>query len=329
MNKISYKSVLAPYMDRLLKMKQSIGFSVSSMKYTLKNIDNFALKQRLQNPHINASFVDAWRQTLIADSEATLYHKYSVLSQLTKLMCRNGCECFIPQLPKHPSQNFKPYIFTEDQIRQIFEETDKSRVYDSCMDRALIAMPALLRLLYSTGVRISEALSIRNKDLHLHERFILLRNTKNKRERIVPVCESLSEVLSQYIAYRNKMPLAEISLPESLLFVKANGTGFSRDTAYYFFKKILEKCNIPHIGNGQGGRVHDLRHTYAVHTMVQIGRLGIDLHVMLPALSTCLGHRSTAETEQYLHLTFAMYPELEQQCSPINAYVYPQINKDK
>ena len=274
----NYSSVLAPYIRHLLEIKSSIGISAHRTKWILKEFDDFANSEKLSDAHITEAVIKKWRATRIADSDRTLYAKYSVWSQLTRTMSRCGCECFIPRLPKQPKPDFTPYIFTPEQMSAIFNAADSCRLYDIRMGTALISIPAILRLLYSTGMRVSEALSIRNRDVHLDEHFIHLCKTKNGSERIVPVSESLDDM-----------------------------------------------CGIPHFGNHHGPRVHDLRHTYAVHSLVQMGHAGMDLYTALPILSTALGHHSLTATEQYVRLTCNMYPEMEKQCSEINAFVYPTV----
>jgi integrase len=323
----NYTSVLTPYMNHLLEMKASAGISAQRTKWILKEFDDFASIQSLDDPHITEAFIQKWRSTRVADCDRTLYAKYSVWFQLTTMMSRNGCVCFIPKLPKQPKSNFTPYIFTHEQIEAIFQACDNYRLYDIRMGTALMAMPAILRLLYSTGARISEALSVRNKDIHLEEHFIHLHKTKNGSKRILPVGDSLAKVLSQYETCRNRMPIKGLDDPERLFFIKTDGIGFNAGTVYQHFKKLLSQCGIPHIGNHQGPRVHDLRHTSAVHALVQMANCGMDLYTSLPVLSAYLGHHSLVATEQYVRLTCAMYPELEKQCSPINAFVYPKICK--
>lgn len=135
----------------------------------------------------------------------------------------------------------------------IFKECDKVRIYDKCMNRALIAMPALIRLLYGTGMRISEALSLYNKDVDISNGVITLHKTKNRKERLVPLSDSLVSVLSQYVEYRDRIPVKRIAAQNQKFFVKANGLGFSKDTAYYFSEKsltdaeyrILEEVEVP------------------------------------------------------------------------------------
>jgi integrase len=319
----NYSSVLAPYMKHLLEIKSSAGISAHRTKWILKEFDDFANSEQLSDAHVTEEFIQRWRATRNADCDRTLYAKYSVWSQLARTMSRCGCECFIPRLPKQPKPDFTPYIFTPEQMTAIFHAADSCRLYDIRMGTALISIPAILRLLYGTGMRVSEALSVRNRDVHLDEHYIHLRKTKNGSERIVPVSGSLDAVLRQYTGYRDRMPVKGVSSGEGLLFVKADGTGVSQGAVYANFKKILDTCGIPHIGNHHGPRVHDLRHTYAVHALVQMGHAGMDLYTALPILSTALGHHSLAATEQYVRLTCSMYPELEEQCSETNAFVYP------
>ena len=319
-----YSSVLAPHMRHLLDIKASAGLSVLRTKWILKEIDDFANAEHLEDAHITESFFKRWRATRTADCERTLYTKYSVWSQLTTLMCRCGCACFIPRMPKQPKLDFTPYIFTTEQIAAIFSAADEYRLYDIRMGTALIAMPALFRLLYSTGMRISEALSISNKDIHVDEGYIHLRKTKNGSERIVPLCDSMKSVLVSYMEHRDNMPVRGIADDDGLLFVKSDGTPIRANCVYQHLRKLLGKCGIPYQGNHHGPRVHDLRHTYAVHALVQMAHDGMDLYTGLPILSASLGHHSIIATEQYVRLTRAMYPELEEQCSDINAFVFPK-----
>ena len=323
----NYSSILAPYMRQMLDIKVSAGYSALRTKWILKEIDDFANETGISDPHVTERVFKEWRKTRISDSARTLYTKYSVWHQLTTLMARRGCACYIPKMPRQPKQDFTPYIFTEGQIANIFDAADKYRLYDIRMGTALIAMPAILRLLYSTGMRVSEALSLHNEDVHLDEHYIYLRKTKNGSERMVPLSPSMTAVLSDYIDHRDRMPIKRVSAPESQLFIKSDGTILRTGTVYQHFRKLLDICGIPHFGNHHGPRVHDLRHTNAVHALVQMGHDGMDLYTSLPILSTCLGHHSLSATEQYVRLTCTMFPELEEQCSPINAFVYPKVCK--
>ncbi|MDR0745798.1 MAG: hypothetical protein LBF17_04800 [Mediterranea sp.] len=133
----NYNSILAPYMRLLLERNSSAGISAQRTKWVLKEFDDFANACKLNDPHITEEFVRKWRGTRTADCDRTLYAKYSVWSQLTAMMSRNGCACFIPRLPKQPKSDFPPYIFTREQIKAIFAASDEYRLYDIHMGKCI------------------------------------------------------------------------------------------------------------------------------------------------------------------------------------------------
>jgi integrase len=325
--RFEYQSVLAPYISDFIYLKEATGCNFLRGKWILYEIDQFFLKNNILEPIITKEFVLTWHKTRINDSPATIYSKYSILAQLSRYMSRQGCNCFIPRLPeaKRSKCNFTPYIFTHNQIDRILQSSDRLRLYARQMSNAMFCVPTVLRLLYSTGLRVSEALSIKNADVKLEKGYIHIRKTKNGSERIVPINDSLREVLQQYVSYRNRMPLCSVDSPNNFFFIKSDGTYCNAQAIYGWFRQLLSECGIPYIGNHHGPRVHDLRHTFAVHAMVQMAHNSHDLYNSLPVISTCLGHKSLFATEQYVRLTGEMYPELISQCSPINAFVYPKI----
>lgn len=323
----AYKSPLASFMNDFIELKNASGINVLRTKWILLEIDKFYISQDIKDAIVTSPLVAKWRKTRINDSDSTIYTKYSVWNQLTRFMCRQGHECYIPPLPQYSSsrKGFTPYIFTHTQIKAIMDKTDELRLYDRHMTCAMMFIPAIIRLLYSAGPRVSEALSIKNEDVNFDESYIIIRKSKNGCERIIPLDVSMISILKQYMFYRDKMPVKDVAAPTSCLFVKTDGTPSSAGTVYTWFKWVLKECGIPHIGNHKGPRVHDLRHTFAVHALEQMARNGMDLYTSMPILSTCLGHKSLSATEQYVRLTEGMYPELAEQTAPINMFVYPKL----
>ena len=322
-----YKSVLAAYIKGFIHLKEATGCNFLRGKWILFEIDRFFQENNILEPVITRELVRKWHKTRVNDSPATIYSKYSIIAQLARYMSRQGRECFIPRLPGYGSfrLNFTPYIFTHKQMDQLFYRSNLLRMYDRHMSNTMFSVPAVLRLIYSTGLRVSEALSIRNADIKLDQRYILIRKTKNGCERIVPINDRLREVLQQYANYRDRIPVRHVSSPNSFFFINSEGSYCKAQSIYTWFRRLLAECSIPYVGNHHGPRVHDLRHTCAVHSFVQMANNGMDLYSSLPVISACLGHKSLSATEQYVRLTSEMYPELVGQCSPINAFVYPKI----
>lgn len=320
-----YKSVLAPYMNAMLEEKSAAGIRIIMPRSVLKEIDDFALSVGLTTPKITKEFVRAWRASRLNDSANTICYKVVMWRQLARLMLRHGCEAYIPRLPRADRNGFTPHIFSQDEMARIFSAVDGMRVKSTAATTALFAMPAILRLLYGTGVRVSECLNLLNKNVHIEENYIHVEKSKNGSARFVPISDSLCKVLKEYMSYRDKIPISGLKDGESRVFIKPDGTNMSEDVVYDNFRHILDECKIPYIGNHRGPRVHDIRHTYAVHALAQMARSGMDLYAAMPLLSTALGHKKLSSTEKYVRLTCEMFPELEEQASPISAFVYPKV----
>ena len=326
--KIEYNSVISPYIKEFVTLREAAGYNTRSIKFKLFEIDKFFIDNKIETPTITKEIIEKWRESRINDSIGTLHGKYSVWSQLARFMGRNGCHCYVPQLPRYTRSTragYAPYVFTHEQIRDIFEKSNDLQPRNRDVRNTLFCGPAILRLLYSTGVRISEALSIRNSDIHLDAGYIHIRKTKNGCERLVPISSELKTVILQYQFFRDKIPLKNVMNPNSLFFIKPDGTACQQQAIYKWFRKILRKCGIPYTGNNQGPRLHDLRHTMAVHALEQMIRNGIDLYISMPIISACLGHKSLSATGQYVRLAHEMFPELVEQCSCITSFVYPNI----
>lgn len=146
--------------------------------------------------------------------------------------------------------------------------------------------PALFRLLYGTGLRISEALHLETQDVHLDKKYLVLHNTKNRVDRMIPFSESVGNALQQYSIYKQSI------FPQNLkyFFAKPENTPWSTSRAYVYFRTILLRANIPH--NANGPRLHDFRHTFSVHSLAEMASQGLDLYYGLPILSKYLGHTS-------------------------------------
>jgi len=330
-DQIGYRSVFAPYFNNFLKMKDTMGYGLNKFKWIFLELDRYFLETGVTDTYITSEHIAAWRITRVNDKARTLYDKYSVLSQFCRYMCHLGHECYIPRLPKQKDRDFIPYVFTHDQMERIFMECDKLTIRSVNMNSALFAIPALIRFLYSTGVRIGEALSIKNVDVDYSHHWIIIRETKNKMQRMVPVNSSLEEVMKQYETYRNRMPVGDLTDRESFYFVSANGKPFTKSTAYSWFKKVLRQCGIPHTGRQQGPRVHDIRHTSAVHSLEKMVKDGVDVYCALPILSTFLGHKTIKGTEKYVRMVREIYPEIIGMENPVTSFVFPnnpEINID-
>ena len=193
----------------------------------------------------------------------------------------------------------------------IDNETARGKTFMKCA-------PLLFRILYATGLRINEALSLRIGDISFENRCLIVLESKNNDSRLVPVSQSLLQRIEKYLSaldYDEKFPL----------FSSSSGNYVSDSCAYEWYRWILWRAGIPHHGRGKGPRLHDLRHTFAVHSLQSATEKGMDPNAFIPLLSVYLGHKSISATERYLRLTAEVYPYLTAEMDRIMNHIIPEV----
>lgn len=253
---------------------------------------------------------------------ATWKVKRSSLAGLYRYAIGRGIVTVSP-LPDHPpkfSPPQKPYVYSPAEMQRLLDAT---AVLDHPASR-LQAMTyrTLLLLLYGTGLRVGEAIALRLCDVDLTERLITVRSTKFYKTRVVPIGPRLSEQLAAYLDRRRRLALpAEES---SALFCTRTGHGFYYPNVITTFQRIRSAAGIiTPPGESRPPRLHDLRHSAAVHRVLAWYRAGRDVQRLLPALATYLGHVDIRSTQRYLQMTPELLHEANQRFAH---YAGPEVS---
>jgi site-specific recombinase XerD len=183
---------------------------------------------------------------------------------------------------------------------------------DACQSSNRILQGATLRtlllLLYGAALRLNEALSLTLADVDLAARTLSVRESKFYKTRLIPIDTDLCRVLASHVAIRQKQCAAS----DEPLLITSQGCAVPDHLAQAAFRRLRVLAAITrHDGTHQQPRLHDLRHSAAVHRLVNWYRSGRDVQRLLPRLSTFLGHIDVASTQRYLTLT----PELLREAS--------------
>lgn len=315
-----YNSIYGLHIKQFLELKRTLGFKFGSGAFYLSKIDLFAQERSETSLGITKEFADQWCQKRANEKENSRYSRIGFLVQLSSYMRDLGIPSYIPKLPPFPQSTFIPYIYSKTEIDALFIACDELRLRIMNAQTSLFCMPALLRLLYCTGLRIGEALVLKNEDVNLDDNYLQVRDSKNGKERIIPISDSLASVFKEYVWHREKLPF--IQKASEYFFVRADGMRCGQSVNGWF-KKCLDSAGISH-GATQSPRIHDLRHTFAVTSLANMAESGIDLYVSLPILSNYLGHQSLQATNHYVRLTASMYPDLIRQVDTVCLDVFPK-----
>ena len=160
------------------------------------------------------------------------------------------------------------------------------------------AFQVIITLLYCCGLRIGEAVRLDVGDVDVERGVLTIRNTKFFKSRFVPMEESVTSLIAQYLRGREKAGFP--CMPEAPLFYSSRKRRYFKGTVQKVVKALMETAGIRNVERPV--RVHDLRHTFAVHRLVQWYQNGEDVQAKLPILSQYLGHVDIAYTQKYLSL---------------------------
>lgn len=309
-NSMNYKSPMRQYMYAFLREYEVKGYNSINYKWFLLEFDTFLINNGYNEVYITESLFNKWCDHNIDLSSGTRYKKAAIIRSLSVFLSRIGFDSYIPRLSRLKKTDYVPYIFTSEEINKIFCALD-TLCLRSCLKRTILfSIPPIIRLLYSTGMRINEALFLKNKDIDMERQVIALRQTKNNRQRYAPINPSLKAVLNQYLSYRNKITRHDVAAPDNYFFISLLGKRCHNEEVAIWFQQALKIAGIPYKGQYLGPRVHDLRHTSCCHSLIKQINAGRELYSCLPIMSKFMGHTDVTATERYLRLTQNMYPEI-------------------
>ncbi|MEW6602484.1 MAG: tyrosine-type recombinase/integrase [Nitrospirota bacterium] len=252
-------------------------------------------------------------QTFLAGKGAVTsfwHQKFGVLTRFYRfLMIRNYVDSSpLPKTAPKCPEPMKPYIYTPADLRRLLAATN--RLQSPLSPLRACTFHTLILTLYSTGLRIGEALALTLADVNLPESLIMVRTSKFFKTRLVPIGPRLCDRLRAYVQRRRKLPCPQGE--DSTFFVTRSGNPLTYDQARKVFPILRNLAGIHREKEARyQPRVHDIRHTMAVHRLLSWYREGADVQRLLPQLSTYLGHRDIAATQRYL----TIIPELRKQAS--------------
>jgi len=314
---MEFYGVNSELIEQYIAFKRSMGYALDNI-YTFKMFDEFTIQNEVKNVGLTKALADKWAEKRPNESDVTRYKRVNDIINFCVYLNQLGYQTYIPKQLKAYKSTFTPYIFSKEQLELFFQACEDLEIHRQSPMKYIL--PVLFRMIYGCGLRVNEALKLKNEDVDLDEGYIIIRDTKNGSDRILPISDSLKEVCIQY----RKFFLTSLGHCE-YFFPQINGEKYTSDTVYRWFRKILRKAGIPHGGKGMGPRVHDFRHSFSVHSLAEMSRKGLDLYYSLPVLSKYLGHSSLEATDQYVRLTKDMYPELIQEVNNLCSYLFPEV----
>ena len=284
-------------LDRYVTLRRVLGADLSTDARILRRFATFADRDGAQ--HVNTNLVMRWLESLPSASPGTRATRFRVARQFAEWL--HGID------PRHEApprglvpgrlQRVHPYIYSEAEIVAII---DQARTLPSVYGLRGLTCSTLFGLIAVTGLRISEALGLDPADLEVESGILHVRQGKLGKERLLPLDHSVVQRLESYGRERDRL----LGRRPGAFFVTCEGHRLGDCSARYNFAHVCQQIGLRepqlYLRHGRGPRIHDLRHTFAVRTMLNWYRSGKDVSREMIKLTTWLGHASPANTYWYL-----------------------------
>jgi integrase/recombinase XerD len=294
----AFSSSLAPSITSYVSLKQALGRRFAKETDILAHLDRFLVSQGPVTSTLTPEIFASWCITLGHLTPTVRRNWMRIVRNLCLYLRRTEPDCFVPDPSAFPAPHVsrRPSIFSEKDIGRLLRSTADLRPRSTAPLYAE-GLRLSVVLLYTAGLRRGELARLVLSDYDPLEATLLIRASKFHKSRLVALSGDATRELELYLHARRRLPHDADS---PLLVARSKGLrGRSGPGLGHSLHRLFRRAGVR---TALGGlpRVHDLRHTHAVHVLLRWYRAGVDVQAKLPSLAASMGHVSIASTAYYL-----------------------------
>jgi len=306
-----FRSVIAAPIERFLAHRRALGCRFRTEEMALRLLDRFLVQREIKMiGEIQPELLEAFLASRPRARPRSYNHLLCTVRRLFDwLVVQGDLPCSpVRTRPRRETAQRVPFLFNAEQARRLLAAAARLPDRPKVPLRGL-TYRTMFALLYGLGLRVGEVVRLRVGDVDLSRQLLVIRDTKFSKSRLVPFGPRIGQLLADYLARRAQRsgPLSA----EALVFSFDGRKAISLTAMGQTLHRLCAELELPIPPGGSRPRVHDLRHSFAVGTLLRWYREGIDPSTRLLHLSTFLGHADPASTAVYLTIT----PELLAQAS--------------
>lgn len=295
----TFTSPLASVITRYLALKTALGRGYATERHLFRAFDAFLVTVGAAD--LTPVVFDRWCQTQAHLKSGIRRTQMRMVRHLCLYRRRTEPACFVPDLACFPPchQYAPPSLLTEDEMARLIA-TATTLFTTSAYPLRAQAIRVGLILLYTAGLRRGELVRLTVGDYDRQAHTLRVRASKFHKSRLLPLSPDAVQALEAYLTAR-RASRPEATTDDAPLIWRGgavargySGSGFAR-----IFRSLARRAGI-RTAAGEPPRVHDVRHSFAVHALLRWYRAGVDVQAKLPLLSTYMGHVSIASTQYYL-----------------------------
>jgi len=281
--------------DRYVELRRNLGFRMEPHECLLRSFASYLEQHKAA--HITTVLAMSWAQLPTKAQPAHRARRLGIVRLFARYLSASDSRTEVPAEGLLPfrCKRRAPYIYSDAEIRRLLSAAHRMR---SRAGLRAATYTTLIGLLVVTGLRISEAVALdESADVDLERGVLTIRRTKFGKSRLVPLHPSTTRALRRYLLVRNRVHPTRTT---SALFVGEGGRRLTAWTIRRTFIHLSRQTGLRGPTDRCGPRLHDLRHRFAVTTLLHWYRRGVDVEQRLPRLSTFLGHGHVSDTYWYL-----------------------------
>jgi integrase len=303
MNK--FKSFLAPQLQQYLIYRHNLDYAMKASLSHLKTFDRYLMQKQAQPILLQPSFFMGMQADLKIEARS-INRILSSVRVFFNYLVRTGAYRQNPlkDIAYLPENDIMPYLFSPEQVEHLLSAVSNQirkasrRLYLKDLS-GYMAMVLLARC----GLRIGEPIRLKLNHYRFEERTIYIEKTKFKKERLIPLPQSVANELENYLAARHSL-LADVD--SNYLLANATGKGLTDNRVRTVFGRAVSAIGLEQprqiIGsvNISSPTPHSLRHSFAVNTLNLVKKRGASAQNALPVLAAYMGHSEYKHTLKYL-----------------------------
>lgn len=287
-------SKLSVHLENYLKLRRQLGFKLDMPGRLLPNFVRFAERQRAS--FITSKLALRWATQPVNIIPAQRANRLGMVRRFAEYLSAIDPRTEVPAQKLLPYQFRRqaPYLYRDEEVLRLIAAARRINPSNE-LKGAIYA--TLFGLLAVTGMRVGEAIGLDREDVDLKHALLTIRRAKGNKSRLVPLHPSTERVLRRYVTIRDK------TFPEPIsrsFFVSEMGTRLLHCTVNRWFLLMARQIGLRKPGERHGPRLHDLRHRFAINTLLTWYRSNTDVEAHLPELTTYLGHVHVRHTYWYL-----------------------------
>ena len=293
---------LAAHIKRFAVVMERSGGSHVALFIILQRLDGFLADKHPETTHLSRPILDEWFASF-AHLRATSQSRYrTAVFQFCKYLARQDPSTARPEefTPVRRDPPFRAHIFSPEEVTRLLKTARGQAPQPSPLRPETLEL--IIAILYCAGLRIGEVVRLDVGDYDPAESTLRIRHTKFDKSRLVPLAPSCQRLIAAYLKRRETLRFD--NSPSTPLIWPLRGRRPKRANLAAVqgaLVDLMRQCGLRGPA-APGPRIHDMRHTFAAHRVLQWYRDGVDVPSVLPHLSTYLGHATVESTQRYLNV---------------------------